>query len=1173
MSRTDRLIASTTGWGAFWDALVGEQPALQGDAFERVTQLYLQSHPEYRAQLKHVWRVPGEVPPRIRTRLNLPSSDEGIDLVAETNEGKFWAIQCKFRSDTKKPLTYGELSTFTSLAFVTCRHISLAVVAHTCSKPVRKHQYLGNATEIGLDRWLGLTDEDWEAIQGRIGGKALSLTPRKPRPHQKNAIQAAMQHFSAESRGRMIMPCGTGKSLTAFWVAQALDAKLIVVAVPSLALIRQSLLDWTREYLAHGEVPQWLVICSDESTAKLDRDEFVGDTYDLGIPTTTRVEEIVPFLRKRTGRRIIFTTYQSSGTFAKAVKKAGTKLDLAILDEAHKTVGVKSKAFACLLSDANIVIGKRVFMTATERVVYGNSDDVFSMDDEAVYGKRFYQLTFKDAIAQRIISDYRVLTITVSDNAVRDLVVENRLIELTGDETAAHTLAAAVALRRAVNDHSVLHALSFHGSIRAASAFRDLQELLNDAFVPSLTSLHVSSKKTAGERDALMREFKSAERALMTNARCLTEGVDVPAIDCVLFADPKQSVIDIVQAAGRALRPHPNKQYGYILLPLVVPSSMDVETFADTTEFKQVARTITALSTQDERIAEQFRIVEHGRLPTSTIVEFEGDVPVGVKISFEDFSREIGVRLWERVGRANWRAFEDARQFVHGLRLKSNAQWVEYSKSGLRPPDIPAAPHLAYKDSGWTTLGDWLGTGVIASRLRDYRPFEQARGFVRGLGLRSGAAWKVYCKSGQLPDDIPANPNQTYKKKGWAGIGDWIGTGTIATYRRKYLSYEDARNIVRSLGLTRQSDWYAYLKSGRLPSNIPSSPSVVYRDSGWVGFGDWLGTGTLATRRRKYLAFDDAKRFARSLCLSTVAEWYAFTKSGKLPKDVPANPNQVYRRRGWTSFGDWLGNGNVAARARRYLPFPEARAFVRNLNLRTGAEWDDYCKSGKLPPNIPAVPRHAYKGKGWKSMGDWLGTGRLANYLREYRPFHEAREFARSLNLGSSSEWFSYCKTKERPHDIPSNPRTVYKGKGWISFGDWLGTGIVATFRQEYLPFIKARAYARRLKLKSRADWESHCRSGKLPHNIPKAPEVVYREKGWVSVGDWLGTGNDANQFKKFLPFASARKVARSLKLASQAEWHEMSRAGKRPPGLPSNPDKAYRDKGWKGYGDWLGNR
>ena len=218
-----------------------------------------------------------------------------------------------------------------------------------------------------------------------------------PRPHQRHAIKAAKAHFSTANRGRMIMPCGTGKSLTAFWIAQALDAKSIVVAVPSLALIRQSLLDWTREYLAHGEVPQWLVVCSDESTAKLDRDEFVGDTYDLGIPTTT----------KRGTLSHSCGNARAAGSYSRRTRaatrwrgRAGGRdqFDLAILDEAHKTVGVKSKAFATLLSDDNIAVRRRLFMTATERVLRGESDDVFSMDDEAVYGKRFHQLTFKDDI-------------------------------------------------------------------------------------------------------------------------------------------------------------------------------------------------------------------------------------------------------------------------------------------------------------------------------------------------------------------------------------------------------------------------------------------------------------------------------------------------------------------------------------------------------------------------------------------------------------------------------------------------------------------------------------------------------------------------------------------------------------------------------------------------------
>src|SRR6266436_2679263 len=164
----------------------------------------------------------------------------------------------------------------------------------------------------------------------------------------------------------------------------------------------------------------------------------------------------------------------------------------------------------------------------------------------------------------------------------------------------------------------------------------------------------------------------------MTNARCLTEGVDVREIDCVMFADPKQSRIDIVQAAGRALRQYHGKERGYIVVPLVVPAKMDFETFADTTAFRKVAQTITALSTQDERIADEFSAIENGGVPSGRLVEIEGDVLVGMKMKLGDFAEAISTRIWERVGRANWRPFIEAQAFVHELRLKSHPQWVAY---------------------------------------------------------------------------------------------------------------------------------------------------------------------------------------------------------------------------------------------------------------------------------------------------------------------------------------------------------------------------------------------------------------------------------------------------------------------------------------------------------------
>ena len=207
-----------------------------------------------------------------------------------------------------------------------------------------------------------------------------------------------------------------------------------------------------------------------------------------------------------------------------------------------------------------------------------------------------------------------------------------------------------------------------------------------------MTNLHISSKNSVGERTDLLKEFPSHRRSLLTNARCLTEGVDIPSVDCVLFANPKQSVVDIVQAAGRAMRLYDEKQIGYILLPLIVPEGIDLDQFAETTAFRQVARTITALSTQDERIAEEFRVVDRRPQPSDRIIQFDGDVPVGAAVDLREFAEKIGTKIWKRVGKANWRPFSEARRFVHSMDLESEDQWRDWSKTKDRPPNIPVGP-------------------------------------------------------------------------------------------------------------------------------------------------------------------------------------------------------------------------------------------------------------------------------------------------------------------------------------------------------------------------------------------------------------------------------------------------------------------------------------------------
>jgi hypothetical protein len=176
---------------------------------------------------------------------------------------------------------------------------------------------------------------------------------------------------------------------------------------------------------------------------------------------------------------------------------------------------------------------------------------------------------------------------------------------------------------------------------------------------------------------------------------------------------------------------------------------------------------------------------------------------------------------------------------------------------------------------------------------------------VRNLGLKSRAEWQEYCKSGKRPNDIPTNPNTTYAKSGWAGYGDWLGTGRVAP--GQYRDFKKARAFARNLGLKSRDEWFDYCKSGKKPADIPTNPHTVYVEAGWSDTGDWLGTGTIAPRLREYRSFKEARTFVRGLGLKSQTEWRGYCKSGKKPTDIPAHPDRTYAEDGWVGMGDWLG--------------------------------------------------------------------------------------------------------------------------------------------------------------------------------------------------------------------------------------------------------------------------
>jgi hypothetical protein len=242
--------------------------------------------------------------------------------------------------------------------------------------------------------------------------------------------------------------------------------------------------------------------------------------------------------------------------------------------------------------------------------------------------------------------------------------------------------------------------------------------------------------------------------------------------------------------------------------------------------------------------------------------------------------------------------------FARGLGLKGQKGWKEWSKSGQRPSDIPTHPEKTYRDAGWISWPDWLGSERVA-----WKSFTEARAYVRGLGLKGVKEWWELSKSGQRPSDIPADPDRTYRDDGWVSWPDWLGNGNA---RVSWRSFTVGRVFVRGLELKGERGWKAWKKKGQRPSDIPSAPDKTYRDDGWISWPDWLGSGGTSNQARhvNMLPFAVGRAYARKLKLKNRPEWREWSKSGQRPSNIPATPQRSYHNDGWVSYSDWLGYGS-----------------------------------------------------------------------------------------------------------------------------------------------------------------------------------------------------------------------------------------------------------------------
>ena len=313
-----------------------------------------------------------------------------------------------------------------------------------------------------------------------------------------------------------------------------------------------------------------------------------------------------------------------------------------------------------------------------------------------------------------------------------------------------------------------------------------------------------------------------------------------------------------------------------------------------------------------------------------------------------------------------WWPFTKARAFARKLRLRNHEEWLRYSASGKRPPQVPANPQVTYSKAGtWTDWGDFLGTGN--QRSKSWQPFAQARDFARGLKLQSEGAWRRFVKSPARPPDIPTNPSTVYSSH-WLGWPDWLGTQP----RQHWKSYKLAARFAQSLGLAKAKDWRAYVRSHQLPLGIPRSPYSVYRHRGWTSWGDFLGSSNIAPSKRTRMPYEEAADLVRKLGITSSAEFRRYCRSGSKPANLPANPDRAYAAAGWTSWGCFLGTNRTASSDHEWLAFPDARRLARGLGISSRREWRTLASSGTLPEGVPCCPDEVYRESGWRGWKDWL---------------------------------------------------------------------------------------------------------------------------------------------------------------------------------------------------------
>jgi predicted helicase len=628
----------------------------QGDRFEALIQAYLLSDPRYSNSLSEVW-LWMEFP----FRDQFGGNDTGIDLVAKTNKGDYWAIQCKF-FDEASSISKGDVDSFLSTSSRTFddergilqRFNERLWVSTTNNWSSNAEEVIKNqdppVARLNLQNLLD-APVDWGKINQGLVGKEVRREKKSPRPHQVTAINSAKSYFLEHDRGKLIMACGTGKTYTALQIAEeTTNNGLVLFLVPSIALLGQTLREWSAD--ARTDINP-IAICSDPKITKQRKGDGTSSfsVVDLAFPASTDPQRILNQFdnfkaRGGGGMTVVFSTYQSIDVIAEAQKtlmdNGYPAFDLVVCDEAHRTTGVSvagqdESAFIKVHDNDFIKAKKRLYMTATPRLFSDEAKStaaqeeatLCSMDDPELYGEEIYRIGFGKAVEKGLLTDYKVLILTLNDQDVppglRNIIGGDEkeiktddLTKIVGTINALSKQFLGDSGNTKDNDPGPMkRGVAFCSNIATSKKITETYNLTSEAYRDELPeeiknktvvveSQHMDGTMSAPYRDQLLSWLKEDTEEndcrILTNVRVLSEGVDVPSLDSVLFLSARNSQVDVVQSVGRVMRLSPGKKYGYIVIPVVVPSDVEPEVaLNDNERFKVVWTVLNALRAHDDR--------------------------------------------------------------------------------------------------------------------------------------------------------------------------------------------------------------------------------------------------------------------------------------------------------------------------------------------------------------------------------------------------------------------------------------------------------------------------------------------------------------------------------------------------------------------------------------------